>query len=1041
MCVPRLLALAVLLLAPAAFARPSTRPAAADFQEDGEALLQALDAGDWSPLPREIERVHALGPTPATPVGVPGEAWFATGDLDRDPAHDPDAEAAFRRSVEAAHAGRTRLIEGGRALLIDPAGRVWAVAEHAPHLLRCYDGARWTYRRADGLPIGEGDAAEAFMAAPLPEPDYAAGGLRDRNDLGRWYVPAAADAGGNLHFLASCESTAAAAEGGTGGAGVHTLRPDGTWGYFPLFPADADTRLHGQLRDARFTVHEGRDPAGDLVTLAEFRLSDPVAATHGHGVVPIPQTGEPLRHQSWKEHAEDPRHGPLFLLRFDGDAWRVERTVSGWGVYDGVWLAWLQPDGRAYLANRFGLWLDWPRRDVERRVNYLADEILKGGNPAASARAAQDLAALAGPALPHAEARLEKAKLNDVMWPRLSDALDALRRTAEGRQDAVPVVAGRWRFTGIYPQATTPDGRFAFHCDEAVDVRADEIFKDCYVVFDPAAGEAGAFEVRRVDAEQWQAAGYRGGTLSGSYPISTAIDRDGGLWGGDGWRMDADGTLARLAPPGLDLSRPEFADAAGRVYAEGRGSGIRVYRIGTAAPAGDGEEVVIEGVSRLFRQRNLPAPWHAWAVRSPSSGGPRLLRLDGPEPTAVELPPELVRVHAVVPLKGGCLVVGSGRDRDLGDAARAAWFWNGEVWDVAPDVKTLVERHGGRLAAMAPTRAFAEDTSTAFNYPGFDPYLLLASDGRGGLWLGEDAGGGPLDSDPADGRRGLWHWADGEFTDLWRHVPLPAVAFTDSGFLTTADGQGLLVLAAHRGGNRPGGLWSVHRVTPEDVAAGTVPHDHLGPGLHVELLAGLGPNTRFADGLWADQDGWVWSPLFGEDGDTWVRRLGSKHGRTSVPNRLGDTLVQPPGGRTWFKSPARGGGVSVWADVSSNGPEPEHYKRDSWAGLVVPGAQGPSRLAAAPDGRVFLLHAGGISLLRVERDHGTTQPATTRPATRQAAPTTRHGPDAHGWRVVEVARRPWAGPRNDFGVAGFDETGVWLLSDGGTLIRTPLPVP
>ena len=95
----------------------------------------------------------------------------------------------------------------------------------------------------------------------------------------------------------------------------------------------------------------------------------------------------------------------------------------------------------------------------------------------------------------------------------------------------------------------------------------------------------------------------------------------------------------------------------------------------------------------------------------------------------MELPPELQRVAAVVPLNGGCVATGAG----------AAGFWSGGEWNVAPDMRTLVERHGRRFTKMLPQRVFAADTSSFIaGTQAIDHRFLLASDGRGGLWLAND---------------------------------------------------------------------------------------------------------------------------------------------------------------------------------------------------------------------------------------------------------------------------------------------------------------
>lgn len=157
------------------------------------------------------------------------------------------------------------------------------------------------------------------------------------------------------------------------------------------------------------------------------------------------------------------------------------------------------------------------------------------------------------------------------------------------------------------------------------------------------------------------------------------------------------------------------------------------------------------------------------------------------------------------------------------------------------------------------------------------------------------------------------------------------------------------------------------------------------------------------------------------------------------------------------------------------------YPRLLWVGRRIDGMGASAQRALAPDGNVYLLHEGGCSLLQLRRTGaaqpstrpatsrsargetvsvGTTKPATSReaspfetilvspaPAPVPTAPTTapRRGgvimTRSDDWTIVELARRPWDGPKNDFRRVAFDATGVWILPAEGPLIRAPLPRP
>ena len=1078
------------------------------------ALVRSLAAPGWVTLPAPITNVRYSGLTAGVAPGKsPGPPWFLTTDLDDNdrPHVNAEAEAAFVRSIERAHARAAdapRLVECGVVLLVDPQRRIWCVAAHLPHLLRCYDGRGWTFRRADGLPDdadAPADFARRAAAGSLPRPDYAPGGLRDLNDFGRWYQPACADAAGNLHFLAACNARDAAdraardAAAATPGGGVHTLRPDGTWSYFRVYPPEMP-RHEMRLDSLRWVVHApapnapnldapkpdalkpdaARPPAAgeDLVTLTELQLSDPVAQAHGLAIEPIPPGADALRRQQWQDHTDKPRSGPVYFLRSDGRAWRFDRSAVGWGVYDMVFGAWPQPDGRVYLANRFGLWEQWPPRLPPQFVERLVADLFEV-DPAKQARAAETLVAMGRGALPGLRNAVEQASAESTRR-RLRDLAAAAEKVARGEEAAVPLVAGRWRFFRAYPQATMPDGRFAFACERVTDTKNQVEMKDCLVTFDPARSNDpdGPFDIRPIDRGQWNTTDFYD-KRANEPPLKgerSVLDLSGGLWVPGGYRCAPDGRITRLVPAGFTVRIPHFADGDGRVYFRGENLALHFLRppdgrdaepVVERVPPGEAE-VQVENVRGLFTQPDLPPPWNAWALQERGAAPPSLLRLDGPEPTRVDLPPAIRSVSAVVPLDGGCVVAGMG----------PAGYWDGDKWDVAPDVKTLVQRYARRFAESVPTRVFAADTS-AFRFNHLYEYqLMLASDGRGGLWLAEDTPPGFAAGDPAapfqpppppPGGRGfrksrrLWHFDGERFTDLWSLLPLPPERDEDGAVLTAAGGRALVVQLKPNNNVRPGGYWQIWRVTEEDLRQKpAVPETAHRPGFYPELLAALGPNTVFSEGLWADREGWVWSPLFLPGGGRqWVRRHDTRLGMTPfvVPAST-HTLVQGRSGPAWCVTGMAHNRQAVWADVSPTGDQPKHYSRTAWVGTQLPGMTG-GRVAIAPDDTVYLLHEGGCSLLRLRKlapgekpalhthttaraatQPATTQPAATRPAaTRPAATQAADGGEAPiEWEIEEVARRKWRGPRNDFSRIAFDKTGVWFLPTTGPLIRAPLPV-
>jgi hypothetical protein len=1060
--------------------QPADQPATPDAK-----LKAALDRRGWTQLPRPAYRVRHSGPSAAAPEGSLPPVWYQSHVIDGNsrPTPDPEQERAFVASVEAAHRGQTSLVLGGEILLVDGRRRIWAVAAHTPHLLRCYDGVAWTYRRADGLPTPD-DAAAAFFRDNPPgarrASRYAAGGLRDLEDPGHWFTPACEDAAGNLHFVGGAASEEAEKHQ-IGGWGIHTRRPDGSWSFFRIYPVTLS--MHevdlGGLRAVLHRPAAGVAPAvdppasapastrpsgparpGDLVTLASLRLSDPVAAALGQPVVPIPPDKDPLRRQGWADRSDRARNGPTFLLRFDGRSWRLDRVSIGWGVYDMALSVWPQPDGRVYASNRFGLWVQWPPHLWPAgRIDRLIGDLL-AVEPATAATAAETLASLGELALPALRGAVAQAS-QESSRERIRSATARVEAAVRGEQAAVPAVDGRWQFESAYPEATMPDGRFAFHARKATDLRDGRVVNDCLVFFDPRGPGGESFEVRPIDRPQWRTTDYL--DKRAMEPArGSVIDADGGLWVAGGFRCDRQGRLERMVPVGLKLRSPYFVDPGGRVYADNavaNSVSLMVYRAGGDGAAPDGAvapaagaatrpdaERVFENVRGVFRQSDVRPPWNAWAVQAAEGGPTRLLRLDGPEPTAVPSPFGNAVVRAVIPLDGGCIAA----------TAKAAGFWDGMRWDVAEDVYGLVERHGRRLAAMAPTRAFAHETSDVGAGGTFVHQLMLAADGAGGLWLAEDSG--------RAGRR-LCHWDGQQFVDLWEKLPLKHGRGEDGGVMTIGGGRALLVHVAPDMDVRPGGYWAVWRVTEEDIREKRVPLQTVRqPGLYPRLLTALGPNTLFSKGLWTDRQGWMWSPTFSDTGQQWVRRRDAKVGHTGLPTQIWPGFSQGPDGPIWFTTGKARDQALVWADVGEpTDDRPGTFPRSAWVGTQIPGMGAASQVVAAPDGRVWLLHEGGLSELRLRRlgpaevpplpmrtvglpptTRPTTGPATQVAASQATAPAddgSGAAPAPTGWAIDEVARHEWTTPRNDFGSVAFDATGVWFRSGNGPLVRVPQPTP
>lgn len=186
----------------------------------------------------------------------------------------------------------------------------------------------------------------------------------------------------------------------------------------------------------------------------------------------------------------------------------------------------------------------------------------------------------------------------------------------------------------------------------------------------------------------------------------------------------------------------------------------------------------------------------------------------------------------------------------------------------------------------------------------------------------------------------------------------------------------------------------------------------------------------------------MWSPLFSETGSRWVRRRDTFVGNTALPREVwSGSMVQQPDGPTWCVTGKMADEPRVWVDTGPIADDvPGGYPRLSWLGAKVPGMGPAAQLALAPDGKVYLLHEGGCSLLRLNKlARGAKPKLPTWTNTPPIGIDSAVPSPSHVWEIEEVARRRWDGPRNDFSLVAFDATGVWFIPTNGPLIRVPLP--
>jgi hypothetical protein len=105
------------------------RDATHDAEQDAAIETAFRSSLRWTPLPAFLDELDR---------DASGNVWFSVKPVDGMFTLDD-----FRRSIENAARHKSRIIRGGKILLVDRNGRYWCLADADKSSIRCFDGTRW----------------------------------------------------------------------------------------------------------------------------------------------------------------------------------------------------------------------------------------------------------------------------------------------------------------------------------------------------------------------------------------------------------------------------------------------------------------------------------------------------------------------------------------------------------------------------------------------------------------------------------------------------------------------------------------------------------------------------------------------------------------------------------------------------------------------------------------------------------------------------------------------------------------------------------
>lgn len=431
-------------------------------------------------------------------------------------------------------------------------------------------------------------------------------------------------------------------------------------------------------------------------------------------------------------------------------------------------------------------------------------------------------------------------------------------------------------------------------------------------------------------------------------------DASGNLWIPPGHVIRADGTTVQAFPEGLSFREVRFQDAEGRIYFD---SAPKALVLDPAMQSG--QSAVAQTEYNAIDFDFVAGATHGWAAEG---AFPPTIYQVGAQGKWMPLQrdwDEETCFSWMVALNGGVIV----QINSEGDHFAETHLWDGQQWVKEIGLRNLVRSHARRLMKLAPT-FFVDDV---IDVP--PPVYLVSADGEG-LWH-MDRGG--IIVETARTIPPILEYFDGQ---KWQDALL---AIRKAGFPGTVD----LICSADRGRTlllRTGDDQSILALQAK------------GGEIRVRKLEITSDLSTFALEVVEMPQGGIW---ISNENSCQTLQDGSL---SQASYQVAPLLIDSKG-HFWFQGYP---GVGV-----------------PWQGTMVSarvdGATDGARMVESPDGRVWLLHSKGMSLMEAR-------------------------PDGSGLSVTEKGRWEWNSLRNSYPPLLCDDAGgLWMQGHGRRIIRYQLP--
>jgi hypothetical protein len=657
-------------------------------------------------------------------------------------------------------------------------------------------------------------------------------------------------------------------------------------------------------------------------------------------------------------HERDSSSVDFHVVLFDGKSWRIIEPKGCASTSHSLRSVIPLADGSiGSLCGGDRFWVYWPDGYPSQGQTELDKLVEKLSDAELKEREGASRALVGrGPAIVDALEKIPLDSLPPEGQMRLKFILHTLKAMAGGSEKESALYGGRLVFRECYLVSRPGRGKLKFYVHVCQDLRLKKTYHKVFVTVD----SEGNWDVSEIPDEQWAQVG------APSDPQHCFEDSKGGIWLRECLRAGSDNSVAPVAPEGLKYHDVLGEDREGRVYTSMWSHEYLIYD--PSAPE-DQPEVPHQTLYAWYFQHLAGEPV-GFAIESGSKQQSLLAFGSGGSVKTIPRNWNEASVTMAIPLRGEAAIVSLfpwDRDQFLESPFR---LWDGAKWTGSDSLADLVHENAARLVQLAST-----------HFDGFgswydDDRVRIAGDGRS-LWFWSN--GDELDRTTQDQKlvNRLEYFDGAQWHDAWSEMGLPTPV-NYSRPLCAVSGAHALVIGSHE---RKAVL--------------------LAKFVSGKVTAAALDAIKYSEGVHGGADSFDTT-----DGRTIVR-IG---GRTYVlagdaieasPELVGLPLGSDTKGNVWFFA-----GQGRFQIISGS---------STLRLNLAPDVVEPCLLAPAPDGRLWLLHALGLSELSLDLS--------------SSAPSLR---ELHRWA--------WNAPRNQFEMAYCDASGnLWIRGHASVHARYTLP--